>query len=381
MPMAAVVTPRGRGAVASIRVRGEGLLLSQPGAELFRAANQQPIADQPVGRVVFGRWGSQPAEEIVLCRRSEKTIDVHCHGGDAAVQRILADLSRAGFQIVSWQDLATAEACLFATECADALANAPTLRTANLLLEQSSGTLRRAIERLHACLVSERHFISDALPQIDALRAWADFGRHLTVPWKVVILGRPNVGKSSLLNALAGYARAIVFDQPGTTRDLVTAETAFDGWPVRLVDTAGIREAECTLESAGIALARGEAVSADCRLVVLDTSQPPQSADFELLAAWSGPLVVAHKADLPDAWDDRIPRGGVRVSSLTGAGIDALIERIATTLVPCVPAPGTAVPVTARQVELLSRARQALVEKDPAACRHAISEIIATVEK
>ena len=72
--------------------------------------------------------------------------------------------------------------------------------------------------------------------------AWEDFGLHLTRPWNVVLAGRPNVGKSSLINALLGYTRSIVFDQPGTTRDVVTAATAIDGWPIELSDTAGLRE-------------------------------------------------------------------------------------------------------------------------------------------
>jgi tRNA modification GTPase len=367
-PIAAVLTPRGRGAVASIRVRGRLALFDQGREELFRAANHKLLAEQPVGRIVFGRWGSEPGEEVVLCRRDDATIEIHCHGGDVAVRRILADLSRAGCQIVAWQELSTAEACLFATECSDALANAPTLRTANILLDQTSGTLRGAVEELSDALAAEPAATSAALSQLDALLAWAEFGRHLTVPWKVVILGRPNVGKSSLLNALAGFARAIVFDQPGTTRDLVTAETAFQGWPVRLVDTAGIRESECALESAGIALARGEAASADCRLVVLDASQPPQPDDFELLAACPGALVVAHKSDLANVWNDQLPSGAVRVSSVSGMGVNALIDCIATTLVRRVPAPGTAIPVTARQVLLLQSIRRALIDGNFNAC-------------
>ncbi len=362
--------------MASIRLRGEGALLGAAGAELFRAANQKSPAEQPVGRIVFGRWGSEPGEEVVACRRGDATIEIHCHGGDAAVRRILSDLARAGCRIVSWQDLVIAEACLFAAECQEALANAPTLRTANILLAQCSGTLRRAVEELNDRHDAEPRATGDALSRIDALLEWAEFGLHLTAPWKVVILGRPNAGKSSLLNALAGFARAIVFDQPGTTRDLVTAETAFQGWPVRLVDTAGIREAGCALESAGIALARAEAASADCRLIVLDASRPPQGEDLELLAAWHGALVVAHKADLPDAWHDRLPPGAVGVSSLTGIGIEELIERIVATLVPRVPASGTPMPMTVRQIELLTTARQALIEDNPGGCREALDQLL-----
>jgi tRNA modification GTPase len=246
-----------------------------------------------------------------------------------------------------------------------------------LLLDLNSGALPNALAALRVTLDQGGPNIDMAMSRIDGLLEWADFGLHLTNPWKVVIVGRPNVGKSSLLNALAGFARSIVFDQPGTTRDIVTAEIALQGWPVRLVDTAGIREPGCALESAGIALARDQAAGADCRLIVIDTSQAPLPEDFELLAEWPQAIVVAHKADLTDLWDDRAPARARRVSSLTGSGVEALADAIAETLVPCKPESGTAIPMTSRQVELLRRARAALVEGGLAECRNAVEEILA----
>jgi len=372
---AAMLTPRGRGAVASIRLFGDCLLLDRGDRPLFRAASAKPLADHALGRVLFGRWGQEPAEEVVVCRRDEATVEIHCHGGEAAPRRILADLERAGCRIIAWHDLEAAAGGTFAAECTRALTRATTLRTADLLLEQCSGTLRAALEALRGDARGDGNLI-EARARVDAILAWADFGRHLADHWKVVILGRPNAGKSSLLNALAGFDRAIVFDQPGTTRDLVTVETALDGWPVRLIDTAGIRGTECLLESQGIALARTEAVSADCRLIVLDASQPPQPEDHELVAAWPESLIIAHKSDLPSAWDKRLPEGALAVSSLTRHGIDELIAAIARRLVPIVPAPGTAIPVTERQVELLQRARQALADDSWAAFDSALGELV-----
>jgi tRNA modification GTPase len=373
--MAALLTPRGRGAVATIRLIGPCALLDGDEPALFRAANGKPLGSQPIGRIIFGHWGSEPGEEVVVCRPGDRSTEIHCHGGDAAARRILNDLELAGCQIVPWQQLDITETSLYETECSEALANACTLRTADILLDQYSGTLLAAFEALRQAANSPDGS-AKLLPQIDKLLKWAPFGLHLSAPWKVVILGRPNVGKSSLLNALAGFARAIVFDEPGTTRDMVTAETAFDGWPVRLIDTAGIHDAPGALESAGTALARDAAASADCRVLVVDTSQATQPEDLDLMAAWPTALVVAHKADLPDVWREQIPPEALRVSSKAGTGLEDLMAEIAKRLVPCVPDSGTPIPVTPRQIDLLQKARQSWLAGNVAASRSALDELL-----
>ena len=259
---AAVLTPVGRGAVATIRVLGDLSQLDDVAVPLFRAANGRSLSQQELRRIAFGRWGREDAEEIVVSRLSDETLELHCHGGDAAVRRIVNDMQRAGCAVVSWQSQMVSHGKPFDAECLDALSRATTWRTAEILLEQSNGLLREALERLrnfcplppkaggegtgeesHPHPFPTKPGRGDRMAELNVLLTWADFGLHLTRPWSVVLTGRPNVGKSSLINRLLGYERAIVFDQPGTTRDVVTGETAFDGWPVLLADTAGLREA------------------------------------------------------------------------------------------------------------------------------------------
>ncbi len=163
-------------------------------------------------------------------------------------------------------------------------------------------------------------------------------GRHLVQPWSVVIGGAPNVGKSSLVNALVGYTRSIVAATPGTTRDVVTTAIAIDGWPIELHDTAGLRDAAGAIEAEGIARARAAAARADLRLWLLDGACEP------VLPVANGWHTVINKCDLPPAWDWlRVPES-LHVSARTGAGVPDLCAAISRWLVPEPPAPGEAVP-------------------------------------
>jgi tRNA modification GTPase len=351
------------------------LLIEGPGAEelvqtRFQAKSGRPLASHPPDRLVFGHFALPvgpepdvpPGEEVVVRRHSPESVELHCHGGFAALSLIQKALAEQGARIVGWQDWVrehhadpiTAAAWL-------ALAGARTEQTAMILLEQYQGALRRAIAAVQQALASGD--ASAALGQLQNLLLQAPTGLHLVEPWQVVLAGPPNVGKSSLINALLGYQRAIVHPTPGTTRDVVTAITALEGWPVELSDTAGLRESAEVIEQAGVALAHQRLAAADLVVLVFDQSQPWTEADESLVAAQPAALVVFNKADLPSPAGLARP-SGLATSAIKGQGIEPLIHAIVQRLVPQPPAPGTAVPFTAEQVHLLQTAQIAAEHGD-----------------
>ena len=360
-----LLTPRGRGAVATLRFEGPCESIDR----FFAAANGELLHQQPLNRVAFGHWGREVSEEVVLCRTSENVAEIHCHGGDAAADRIHRDLKSQGAETESWPEMLQRTEGIFLREWAEAIAKATTQRTAELLLAQRE-LFPQVIRDL------ESGVASDLASRIDSLLEWAKFGRHLTRPWSVVLGGPPNVGKSSLINALLGYARSIVYDQPGTTRDVVTAETAFEGWPILLADTAGLRDRAEILEAEGIARAKNRLASADCQVLLFDVSQPPVETDRQLREEFPDAIFVAHKSDLPEHRSCAFPDHSLRVSSLTGEGVEQLLKTTVDRLIPEVPEPGQPIPFTDRQVDLLTKAREAAVAGDKGAITAISSEIL-----
>jgi tRNA modification GTPase len=394
---ASLLTPPGRGAVAVIAAEGAAAATAVDAH--FRAANRRRVCDQPPNRIVFGFWSAGadadgktaargPSEEMVVCRNAAERMEIHCHGGVAAAERVLGALAAAGCAVVRWTDwLGPRAGDALEAEAETALALAPTRRAAGVLLDQRRGALRRELEAACADLVAgAADGISAAQRRLAALVDRANIGLHLTRPWQVAMAGRPNVGKSSLLNALVGYQRSIVFDQPGTTRDVLGAETAVDGWPVRLTDGAGLRRPEDELEAAGVERAKEQLAKADLVIWVLDATRLADDRDDPVAAARreleseladglaSPPLIVVNKIDLA-AWRGE-SQDCVATCALSGIGLEALLSAISHRLVPDAPPPGTAVPFTERQWSSLQRAMDFAARRDPQGAFEALQGLV-----
>ncbi len=343
------LTPPGRGAVATLRIEGCGAV--DVVQAHFRSRGSQPLATYPADRLVVGHFGDEPGEEVVL-RRHAEAVELHCHGGRAALSMIEATLVAAGCQRLAWRDWAAGLGPDTTTAAAlTALADARTERTAAILLDQYQGAFSRAVSDIQQAIDGGDR--SAARRQTDELSARVALGRHLVEPWQVVLAGRVNVGKSSLINALAGYDRSIVHSTPGTTRDAVTLVTAIDGWVVELCDTAGLRVGGAAMERAGIERARERFAQADLIILVCDRSEIWSAEDQALVDGWPAALLVHNKCDLPPAPGDR--PAGLSTSAVRGDGVEDLLAAVSKRLVPTPPPPGAAVPFTAAQAETISR--------------------------
>ena len=286
----------------------------------------------------------------------EDVVEIHCHGG-LAPRRVLEAARRAGARLAEpgefslraflngRLDLAQAEAVLD-------LVRARTDRAHRLALDGLAGRLSEAVRRLRADLLAPQayleasiDFVEDDLPPeqvgpaleaalagVRDLLAGAEQGIIYRQGVRTAIVGRPNVGKSSLLNALLRAERAIVTAVPGTTRDTVEEAASIDGVPFVLVDTAGLREAHDPVEQIGVARSHAARETADLVLLVLDASEPLGEEDRSLVSlVASGPLVVAlNKSDLPTRLAPEalacLTRVAplVRVSALRGDGLGDL---------------------------------------------------------
>ena len=356
----AIATPPGRGGIGVVRVSGPdapriAAALTSRGSFEPRHATLTTIhaADgAPIDQALVTHF---PAPHSYT---GEDVVEISAHGSPVVLRAIVAAGQAAGARLAQPGEFTLRaylheRITLVEAEAVADLIDAATPLQARVAFDQLEGTLTSRLRDVDARLLDiiarleasldfpgegyhfgsgeeTSHDLDSVGHAIDTLLADAARGRILREGLTVALVGRPNAGKSSLFNALAGAARAIVTDVPGTTRDLVSERIDIGGIPITLVDTAGLRvRAENAIEEEGIARARLAAEAADVLVVVIDRSRPLSEDDRAALAATrtAQRVVVASKIDLPAAWDaseiDALP-----LSALTGAALDELRDRV-----------------------------------------------------
>jgi len=368
--IAAVATAiaAGEGSVAIVRLSGPQA--EAIGRRLFVAPGQQVWDSHRVlyGHVCDPASGERVDEALLLLMRAprsftrETVVELHCHGGLICVQRVLELVLAAGARRAlpgefSQRAFLNGRLDLTRAEAISELITARSRRAAQLAMSGLDGGLERRIAGLRERLLDQlaeleaRVDFEEDLPPLDAeavaaeleavrfalehLLAEAEQGQLLREGLRVAIVGRPNVGKSSLLNRLSRSERAIVTDLPGTTRDLVESELVLKGVPLTLLDTAGIRSTDDRVEQIGIERSRAALQSADVVLLLFDLTQGWTAEDeaLRVLVPEGVPLLrVGNKADQPPAaGGDPVADGrtaDVRISALTGDGQEALVEAL-----------------------------------------------------
>lgn len=351
----ALLTPPGRGALAVVGVVGPGAAAC---VDRSFASRGRAVSLRDDGAVCFGRWRAatdSAGEELIVVRHAPDRLEVQCHGGEAAATAVIDSLLQAGAERVAWETwLRAAGHSEIDVEARVALAFAGGPKAARILSRQLAGQLAGELARIEQLRTAGDAAAAEVI--IAKLLRAARVGLRLTRPWRVVVAGRVNAGKSSLVNAIAGHARSIVSAVPGTTRDLVTTRLVLDGWEVDLMDTAGLREDEAAagaVERAGIA--RGVAARADADLVLRVVAWDDVAG--RTCRPQAGELSVITKSDLARDAAEAANREAIVTSATTGTGLEALIARIVERLVPEErDDPGLlagAVPFTERQVRVI----------------------------
>ena len=389
--IAAIATARGEGGIAVVRISGPDSLSVIK--RVFSRKGKYESHRMYHGYVLDGN-GERADEAMAVYMAgprsytAEDVCEIQCHGGDVSAKRVLDIVLAAGCRAAEPGeftrraflngriDLSQAEAVM------------------QLISARSEAAARASVRQLTGGVSAKVKPITDALTGLLALiEASDDFpdeidedagseelrrrtapliaqldelidrrsARIITGGSSVVLAGRPNVGKSSIMNCLLGADRAIVTDIPGTTRDVLTAQVSINGVSVEITDTAGLRETEDTVERIGVQRAERAAEQADMVIIVLDGGEKPDDSDRELLEKADGRcLVCVNKCDKALQIDADLISGeynipAINTSADTGEGMDELKRLIAERIAPAEPAL-----VAERHIEAASRARDAL---------------------
>ncbi len=370
--ISAVATAVGEGGIGIIRLSGSKAV--EVAEALFRPLDGRTLNELPSHQLVYGNVFDSCAavnvdEAMLVVMRAprsytkEDVVEIQCHGGPVILRRTLELTLQAGARLAEpgeftkraflngRLDLTQAEAVMD-------LIRAKSDASLQLAMGQLKGSLTRKIRLMRENVLAMiaqleatidfpeedieelatqevRTAIAGLQNQINELLAGRRTGRILREGLETVIIGKPNVGKSSLLNALLGEQRAIVTAFPGTTRDIIEENVSVGGIPLKIVDTAGIRETDDLVEKIGVEKARALIDRADLILLLLDSSSPVSVEDREVLSLLDGKeaVVLLNKSDLPPLWreEDLQELSGkkvIKVSAAEGAGLDELEAEI-----------------------------------------------------
>jgi tRNA modification GTPase len=419
--IAAISTPPGEGGIAIVRISGEGAL--KVAAKVFRGKVSPARAESHtvhLGKIVHPRSGEKIDEVLLTVMRSPKTytgeevVEINCHGGVLVSQKVLEATIGAGARLAhpgeftlrafvnGRLDLSQAEAVAEIVQARSDLA----LKAAQ---EQLAGGLSSRIGEMQGKLVDflarleaeidfpeeeiERMDVALSLSTIEASKGECqrlldsyEVGETLRHGFSVVIAGRTNVGKSSLLNKLLEWERAIVTPYPGTTRDVISEYLDLSGLPVRLIDTAGLRTCSGEIENLGILKTQEEIEKADLVLLLFDASEEPNEEDREAFRTISGYrfLPVINKIDIASQESvEALQRefgnqNGIKISALYGTNLDTLkkaIRESATSLEEW--HQERLIAINTRHREALLRAKQSLLSAEKAVKEQLSSEFVA----
>lgn len=406
--IAAIATARGTASgVGVIRISGDRAVAAA--AQVTRLSGGKTLADLPDRQLtrctLLDRTGAAIDDILAVVFRGprsytgEDVVELQCHGAPVVLEETLRSLFAAGARQAKAGEFTrraflNGRMDLTAAEAVVDLIDAETAEEARNAVGQLGGAIARPVEQVYAGLMdlAARFYAVVDYPDEDieplgqqeltqtlrrgeetlcALLATAERGRILKKGVPTAIVGRPNVGKSSLLNALAGFDRAIVTDIPGTTRDTVEEKVLCGGVLLRLTDTAGIRETEDAVEKIGVERSRQALEQADLVLAVVDGSGAVTEEDLAILEQTAKSekwILVWSKSDLAACTPvpcmtftppQHAPAAVVEISSVTGKGLDDLERAVAELYPRPEEAQGTVV-TNARQAEALGRALDAV---------------------
>lgn len=367
-----IATPLGEGGISIIRVSGSDSLKIIN--KIFKGKNACDILDMKSYTMRYGHIcdinSKFEIDEVIISYMkgprsftAEDVVEVNCHGGVVSTGRVLEEIIKAGARIAEPGeftkraflngriDLSQAEAVMDIIRAKTDLSMKSAVMQSNGALSKEIGKLREYMLNTLALIEYSVDFTEDdeepdetisirvqeqltvAIKDMNKLLEGANEGRIIRDGLKLAIIGKPNVGKSSLLNCLLKEKRAIVTDIPGTTRDIIEEFISLDGIPVKITDTAGIRETEDEVEKIGVERSREKIDEADLIVLMLDSSHPLEIEDREIIDKVKDKkyVVLMNKNDLEKKISDediKDLKNVIYISAKTGFGIDELKEKV-----------------------------------------------------